>query len=241
MPMKTYVMVPTYNERENIATLIDGILSLGIRDLHIVVVDDDSPDGTSRIVKGISKSRKNVHLLLRTKNRGRGNAGRDGYLYCLAKGADVIIEMDADLSHDPKYIPVMLEEIKKYDMVLGSRMVKGGQDVGRGPLRRLITKGANFYITLMLGIPVKDCNSGYRCFRREILEKIDPNSLRSSGPAIVQEVLFRAHLRKARVKEIPIVFVDRAKGKSKLGVRELGAGYTAILKLKWEHLTGKLR
>ncbi len=239
--MKTFVMIPTYNEAENIAALIGEIGALKIKDLHIVVVDDNSPDGTAAIVKGISKRQKKVHLLLRTKDRGRGSAGKEGFLYCLKSKADIIIEMDGDYSHHPKYIPQMLSEIKNYDIVLGSRLIEGGHDIGRGFMRRLITKGANFYITSMLGIKVKDCNSGYRCFTREIMEKIRPQTLNSKGPSIVQEVLFRATLRNARIKEIPIDFVNRKKGKSKLGLRELAMGYFIVLKLKMHHLAGELR
>ncbi len=238
--MKTFVMIPTYNERENIGALTLEILRLGIKGLEIVVVDDNSPDGTAGAVLEISKKRKNVHLLLRKGQRGRGLAGRDGFLYCLKKGADIIIEMDGDFSHHPKYIPQMLGEIGKYDIVLGSRLVEGGKDIGRGIVRKMITRGANLYITLMLGIYVKDCNSGFRCFRREILEKIRPERLESSGPSIVQEVLFKAHLKGAKIKEIPIEFVNRTKGESKLGLRQLAAGYTMVLQLKWKHMRGQL-
>ncbi len=238
--MKTYVMIPTYNERENIAFLVSEILKLGIKNLHVVVVDDNSPDGTSSLVNEIARKNKSVHLLLRTKNRGRGAAGRDGFLYCLKQGADVIIEMDGDFSHHPKYIPQMLKEITAYDLVLGSRLVEGGHDIGRGIMRRTVTRLANFYITFMLGIRVKDCNSGFRCFRRELLDKINVQALESEGPSIVQEVLFKAHLRGAKIREIPIDFINRTKGKSKLGLRELAMGYWMVLKLKLLHLTGRL-
>lgn len=237
--MKTYVMIPTYNESENIAALIGEILNLRIKNLHIVVVDDNSPDGTSAIVKDIAK--KNVHLLIRTKNRGRGLAGKEGMLYCLKNGADTVIEMDGDFSHHPRYIPQMLREIKKYDVVLGSRLVKGGHDIGRGIVRRIITKLANFYITIMLGIRVKDCNSGFRCFRSSLLKKIRIERLESKGPAIVQEILFKAHLAGARIKEIPIDFINRTKGKSKLGLRELAMGYWMVLRLKALHMAGRLK
>ena len=238
-PQSTFVMIPTYNESENIAEVIGGILALRIPRLDIVVVDDSSPDGTAAVVKEIMKRRGNVRLLLRAKDRGRGYAGRDGFLYCLKEGADVIIEMDGDFSHHPRYIPLMLKEIQEYDLVLGSRMVKGGHDIGRSAVRRAITRMANFYITLMLGIKVRDCNSGFRCFRRELVESIHPETLQSQGPSIVQEVLFRAHLTHARIKEIPIDFVDRMKGKSKLGLRELFMGYMMVMKLKVRHFGGK--
>ena len=236
--MKTCVMIPTYNERENIGNLIDKILKLRIKNLRIVVADDNSPDGTWRIVRDISKKNKNVRLLLRKKDRGRGSAGRDGFIYCLNHDADVVVEMDADFSHDPKYIPLMLKELKTADLVLGSRRVEGSKEIGRIWLRKFVTFGANLYIRLMLGLKVRDCNSGFRCFRREVLEKINLEKLESKGPAIVQEVLFKAHLKGFKIKEIPITFVDRTKGRSKLGIPQLAAGYFMVLRLKFLKLIG---
>jgi len=233
-------MIPTYNERENIKTLIDKILDLKIKNLHIVVADDNSPDGTWKIVQQIAKKNKNVHLLLRKKDKGRGSAGRDGFIYCLKNSADIVVEMDADMSHDPKYIPLMIKELKNADIVLGSRRLKGSREVGRGLLRKFVTLGANLYITLMLGIKVKDCNSGYRCFKRKVMEKINLEKLESKGPSIVQEVLFKAHLNKFKIKEIPITFINRTKGKSKLGLKQLAAGYYMVLKLKIQHLFGAI-
>ena len=237
--MKTFVMIPTYNEKENIKSLIDKILKLNIKGLRIVVVDDNSPDGTAKIVQDISRKNK-VNLLLRTKDKGRGAAGRDGFVYCLKHGADIVVEMDADMSHDPKYIPKMIDELKEADLVLGSRRVEGAKEIGRSWLRRFVTLGANLYIRLMLGLKVKDCNSGFRCFKRIVLEKINAEKLQSKGPAIVQEVLFKAHLKGFMIKEIPITFVNRTKGKSKLGTPQLAAGYFMVLKLKAQHLLGKI-
>jgi len=238
--MKIFIMVPTYNEKENIKTLIDEILKLKIKNLHIVVVDDNSPDNTWKIVQQISKKNKNVHLLLRKSDKGRGSAGRDGFIYCLKHGADIIVEMDADMSHNPKYILVMIKELKNADVILGSRRVKGSKEIGRSQFRRLVTLIANLYITWMLGIRVKDCNSGYRCFKREVLEKIKPEKIESKGPSIVQEVLFKTHLNKFRIKEIPITFINRTKGKSKLGLKQLAAGYFMVLKLKFMKLIGEI-
>ena len=233
-------MIPTYNEKENIGNLINEILKLKIKNLHIVVADDNSPDGTWKIVQQISKNKKNVHLLLRKTNRGRGLGGRDGFIYCLKHGADVVVEMDADMSHNPKYIPLMLKELKNADLIIGSRRVKGGKDIGRNWFRKFVTLGANFYITIMLGIKVKDCNSGYRCFKRKVLEKINLNSIQSKGPAIVQEILFKAHLKGFKIKEIPITFINRTRGKSKLGIKQLIAGYFMVTKLKLQHLLGSI-
>ncbi|MBI2653397.1 polyprenol monophosphomannose synthase [Candidatus Woesearchaeota archaeon] len=236
--MKTFIMIPTYNEKENIKNLIDKILQLKIKNSHIVVVDDNSPDGTWKIVQKISKKNKNVHLLLRKKDKGRGAAGREGFIYCLKHGADVVVEMDADFSHNPKYIPLMVKELENADVVLGSRQLKESKEIGRGLFRRFVTWGANLYIRLMLGIKVKDCNSGFRCFKRKVLGKINVQNLESKGPAIVQEVLFKAHLKGFKIKEIPITFVDRTKGKSKLGIPQLAAGYFMVLRLKVRHLLG---
>ena len=238
--MKTFVMIPTYNEKENIRNLIDKILKLKIKNLHIVVADDNSPDGTWKIVQEISKRNKNVHLLLRKKDKGRGAAGKDGFIYCLKNGADVVVEMDADMSHDPKYIPSLINELKNSDLVLGSRRIKGSKEIGRSLARRVITYLANLYIRLILGLKVKDCNSGFRCFKRKVLEQINLQKLESKGPAIVQEVLFKAHLKGFKIREIPITFVNRTKGHSKLGIPQIAAGYFMVLKLKIQHLFGLL-
>ena len=233
-------MTPTYNERGNIENLINNVLKLKIKNLHIVVVDDNSPDGTWKIVQDISKKKKNVHLLLRKKDKGRGYAGRDGFIYCLKKGADIIIEMDADMSHNPKCIPSMIKELKNYDLVLGSRRVKGGKETGRSPARKVITNFANLYINIILGLKIKDCNSGYRCFKREALEKINPRNLKSKGPEIVQEVLFKVHLKGVKIKEIPITFIDRTKGKSKLRKSQLIRSFFMVLKLRFLKLIGEI-
>ena len=238
--MKTFVMIPTYNERENIKNLIDKILKLKIKDLHVVVVDDNSPDKTWKIVEDLSKKNKNIHLLLRKIDKGRGAAGRDGFIYCLKNNADIIVEMDADMSHDPKYIPAMLKELKNADLILGSRRAEGAKEVGRSFVRRKITYLANLYIRILLGLKVKDCNSGFRCFKSEVLRKINLEKLESKGPSIVQEVLFKAHLKGFKIKEVPITFVNRTKGKSKLGIPQLLAAYFMVLRLKAQHMLGRI-
>ena len=171
---------------------------------------------------------------------GWGLGGKDGFIYCLKQGGDVIVEMDADMSHDPKYIPIMINETKNADLILGSRRVEGAKEVGRSWFRRFVTLIANLYIRSVLGLKVNDCNSGFRCFKREVLEKINPGKLESKGPAIVQEVLFKAHLKGFSIKEMPITFVDRAKGDSKLGIKQLAAGYFMVLKLKVQSMFGMI-
>ncbi len=234
--MKSFAMIPTYNEAENIPKLLKELMK--IPGLHAVVVDDNSPDGTSTIVKKMRNNR--IHLLLRTRDKGRGSAGIAGFKYCIKKKADFIIEMDADFSHNPKYIPSILNALKKCDVVLGSRQVKGGKQEGRPFNRRLLTYFANFYIRIVLGLKVRDCNSGFRGFRKEALEKIMRKSLSSKGPDVVQEVLYRSHLLNLKICEVPITFYERTEGASKLGLTHLWRGYTAVLKLRWLHITGNI-
>ena len=237
---KIVVMLPTYNEAVNISSLIGTLLALRIPSLHILVVDDNSPDGTAAIVTSLMKKHRNVHLLLRRSDKGRGAAGIAGYKKALEMGADVICEMDADFSHDPRFLPSLLEKLHFADVVLGSRAVRGGSDTDRPFFRRLLTKFANLYITLLLGLRVQDCNSGYRCFRRRVLESLNLTSLTSKGPAIVHEVLYRVHLNGFTIGEVPITFVERRKGASKLGFSHLYQGYFFIIKLKILHLLRKI-
>ena len=224
--MKVFVMIPTYNERENIQDLIHDIFSItdpqtdSEKGLEIVVVDDNSPDGTAQLVKDMSMKDSRIHLILRKNEKGRGTAGIRGILYALEKGADYVVEMDSDYSHHPVYIPDMLREIQKYDVVIGSRRVHGGGESGRNIIRKLITWFANFYIRVVMGIHVKDCTSGYRAFRRGELQSLNLNTMISVGPSIVEEILYACHLRGYRIKEIPIIFEDRKKGKSTKDLRQ---------------------
>jgi dolichol-phosphate mannosyltransferase len=198
-------------------------------------VDDRSPDGTGAIADRLAAADAQVRVLHREPPRGRGVAGRDGYLEALRLGADVVVEMDADFSHPPELLPAFLREIDRgADVVLGSRFVTGGSDRDRGLARRVITVLANTYIRIVL-----DCNSGYRGFRAETLRAIRPETLASEGPSIVQEVLFRVHRAGARIVEIPLEFVDRKQGESKLGLGLLLDGYLMILKLKLLALLGR--
>ena len=228
--MKPAVMLPTYNEAENIRGIIGAILRAA-PDARVVVVDDDSPDGTWKIVAGMAKNDERIHLIHRTENRGRGYAGAEGFRYCLEKLFDPIIEMDADFSHDPFYLPQMIAESEEWDVVLGSRGVKGGGEKGRGIIRRMITALAAAYLRRMLGVrDVRDPTSGFRCFRRRVLEEIRPDTLTSPGPGIVSELLFRC--RNYCIREIPITFRDREKGKSKFGLKAMGESLFLALRLR---------
>lgn len=236
--MPNVILIPTYNEAPNLARIVGEVRRVA-PEAVILVVDDASPDGTGDIADRLAASDDHVRVLHRPPPKGRGLAGRDGYLEALRLGADAVLEMDADFSHDPARIPRFFEEIDRgADMVLGSRFVPGGTDLDRTLLRRVITVLANTYIRVVLGVPVRDCNSGYRCFRRGILEAIRPETITSVGPSIVQEVLFRVHRAGGRIREIPLTFVDRKEGESKLGLRLLFDGYVMILKLKLRAMFG---
>jgi dolichol-phosphate mannosyltransferase len=235
--------LPTYNESANILPLARELLALA-PDVHVLVVDDHSPDGTWRIVAEAARSEPRLHLLDRTSDRGRGRAGRDGFVTALKMGAAVVIEMDADFSHQPRFVPQLIARLEdggeRIGLVLGSRAVSGGLDADRGLTRRMITKAANLYIRVLLGVPVRDCNSGFRCWRRETLERIHVEDTFSPGPAIVQELLFKTARAHIGIAEVPIEFANRLHGHSTLTVRTLLSGYTAVLKLRWMSLCGKL-
>jgi len=229
--MKTMVTILTYNERENITSLLNEIMKLK-ENIKVLVVDDDSPDGTWRIVEDYSKKNPRIHLLRRTSERGRGLAGIAGFKYALENEADYIIEMDGDLSHDPKYIPEFLKKIEDCDVVIGSRLVPGGGEVGRGFLRRLITRLAAIYVRILLGFKVTDPTSGYRCYRGEVLEAIDIGSLKARDPFLLTEMLFRCYKKNFRIEEIPILFQDRKSGTSKIGWKILLTYFFKVLRLR---------
>jgi len=240
---KVVCTVPTYNEAENILPLARELLALD-QALEVLVIDDDSPDGTWRLVAEAARSEPRLHLLHRTQERGRGAAGRDGFVQALRMGADVVVEMDGDFSHQPRFVPDLIERLDRpgaeVGLVLGSRAVSGGRDADRGRLRRLVTRAANLYIRVLLGVPVRDCNSGFRCWRRSTLEAIDVGATFSRGPAIVQELLFKTARRAIPMAEVPIDFVDRVRGESNLTLRILMQGYTTVMALRWMALRGKL-
>jgi dolichol-phosphate mannosyltransferase len=200
------IVIPTYNEKENIKELINEILALPLNfDLSILVVDDDSPDSTGEIVQAMMEKEKRIHLLTRKKRRGRGAAGIDGFREALRTNPDFVVEMDGDLSHQPQYIPLLLKHGESYDLVIGSRFVKGGKDLNRSILRKSFTLLSRNFIRYLLKIPIKDITSGFRCFKKEVLEKVDLDDLISVGPSIVEEVLYKAFLMNFKIGEAPIV------------------------------------
>lgn len=216
-------MVPTYNERTNIGELV-SLLYQNVPQAEVLVVDDSSPDGTFEEVQKMMKTDQKLHLLLREKAvKGRGWAGRDGFVKALSMGADAVVEMDGDLSHQPKFIPSLIAPIQsgEADVVLGSRYIPGGKDVDR-PIHRQLTSGfAKQYLKFVLGLKANDPTSGFRAFSKEALTKIKVDTLKARDPFTVSEILFRCYRAKLRVIEVPIEFIDRTRGESKLGLTTL--------------------
>ncbi|HEY6626841.1 MAG TPA: polyprenol monophosphomannose synthase, partial [Ignavibacteriaceae bacterium] len=213
--MKTLIIIPTYNELENLPRLLPEVLSKD-ESIDVLIVDDNSPDGTAAFVESQMKNNNRIHLIKRQSKQGLGTAYIAGFKYALQNNFQFIFEMDADFSHDPKEIPRFLDEIKNSDVVLGSRYING-VNVINWPLRRLLLSSfANLYTSIITGLPVHDSTGGFKCFRREVLEAIDLNKVRSNGYAFQIEMTFKAWKKGFKIKEIPIIFVDRVKGKSKM-------------------------
>jgi dolichol-phosphate mannosyltransferase len=237
--LSVVVVIPTYNERENIEVLINQILALP-HDLNILVVDDNSPDSTGTIVSSLAEENPRVRLLTRTKRKGRGSAGVDGFKMALDMSADLIIEMDADFSHHPRHIPDLLAQAGDHDVVLGSRFVPGGADRDRGMLRQMLTRLAGLYVRTSLGIKIRDVSSGFRCFRREVFDVVDLDDMTSAGPSIVLEILYKVCLNGFSVKEVPIIFKDRRQGETKLDTITLMETLIMVLRLRKLHREGLL-
>jgi dolichol-phosphate mannosyltransferase len=233
------VVIPTYNERESIEGLIREVLSLSL-ELNILVVDDNSPDGTGAIVSTLAEESPKVKLLTRKKRKGRGSAGVDGFKKGLEMGADLVIEMDADFSHHPRHIPDLVANANNYHVVLGSRFVAGGADRDRGMLRQMVTRLAGLYVRTSLGIKIRDVSSGYRCFRKEVFEKVDLDDMISAGPAIVLEILYKVCLNGFTIKEVPIIFEDRRQGQTKLDTITLLETLVMVLRLRKMNRQGLL-
>ncbi len=233
---RVIVMIPTYNEAGNIDRLVREILALPGLDLRVLVVDDNSPDGTAALVRAMAAADPRVELLLRTKRRGRGAAGIDGFKAALARGADYVVEMDADFSHQPRFIPALVAAAEGAAAAIGSRFVRGGADADRSLVRRGITRAVRRFIRRKFVTPVLDVSSGFRCFPRQSLLDVDLDDLISTGPSVVLEILYKLTLRGALIREVPIEFIDRRAGRTKLSALTLVE--TLIMALKFPRLYG---
>lgn len=230
--MKTLIIIPTYNEIDNLSPLLKEIFSYA-PETDILIVDDNSPDGTGELADTFQEEDAHVHVLHRAGKLGLGTAYIEGFKYAIEKGYDAAFEMDADFSHDPKYLPDFLKAIENADLVIGSRYIPGGDTPNWTVIRRIISGGGNIFARFMLGIPVHDCTAGYRCYRRQVLESIDLDSIQSQGYAFQIELAYRVMQHGFKIVETPIVFMDRRVGKSKMSRKIVIEGFTYVIKARF--------
>jgi dolichol-phosphate mannosyltransferase len=213
--MKSIVIVPTYNERENLPRLLPAILAQD-PSFYVLVVDDNSPDGTGKLADDLATVEPRIQVIHRDGKRGLGTAYVAGFKWALDHGFDYVFEMDADFSHDPADLPRLLEAAMRNDASIGSRWVTGGGTQNWSLIRTLVSRGGSMYAKLILGVPVNDLTSGFKCFASEVLRNLDLDDIHSNGYAFQVEVNYRCHRLGYRIAEVPIVFVDRRVGKSKM-------------------------
>lgn len=229
--MKIFVVIPTYNERDNIVRLIPSVLAQH-DDIQVLVIDDNSPDGTGDAVATLANNNSRLHILRRSGKLGLGSAYREGFKTALAMGADYIVEMDADFSHDPSTLPALLAKAADFPVVVGSRYLNG-VSVVNWPIRRLLLSYcATLYTRLITGLRLSDCTSGYKCFRREVLEKIDLDKVRSDGYSFQIEMNYRCRQMGFPIGEIPIIFIDRHAGTSKMSRKIVREAIVMVWKLR---------
>jgi dolichol-phosphate mannosyltransferase len=237
MDVRVTVCLPTYNERENLEPMVRA---LGEQDVSVLVIDDSSPDGTGELADRLAGELDHVHVLHRERKEGLGPAYLAGFRHALAGGAELILEMDADFSHDPNDVPRLIERASKADIVLGSRYVEGGSIRNWGRLRRFVSAGGSAYARRVLSVHVRDLTGGFKCFRREVLETIELDAITSRGYAFQIETTYRALRAGFRVVEVPIAFVDRERGGSKMSRRIVLEAIWRVPMLRLRALFGRL-
>ena len=236
---RTLVIIPTYDEADNVQRIVPQILSQ-LEGVEVLIVDDNSPDGTAGLVEKLMESDSRVHLIKRQGKMGLGTAYVEGFRYACAQGYDYVFEMDADFSHDPAEIPKFIQRTDQYDLVIGSRY-RNGVRVVNWPMRRLLLSYfANVYSRVITGLPIKDATGGFKCYRRAVLEAIDLDSIHSNGYAFQIEMSFKTWKKGFRLCEIPITFVDRRAGVSKMSKRIVYEAVFMVWKLKFKSLIGRL-
>jgi dolichol-phosphate mannosyltransferase len=229
-PNRALVVIPTYNEADNISRLIPIILGKG--PLDVLVVDDGSPDGTASLVQAMGQQEPRVHCIVRQGKQGLGTAYVAGFRFAIQRKYDFVFEMDADFSHDPKELPVFLERIADADLVIGSRYTNGVRVLNWPIKRLLLSYFANVYTRFLLRLPLHDATGGFKCYRRQVLEAIDLDRIRSNGYAFQIEMSYKAWRKKFRLAEIPIVFLDRQSGSSKMSKTIVYEAFFMLLKLR---------
>jgi len=231
MNSRVLVIIPTYNEKENIERIIEAILKI-CPSCDVLVVDDNSPDGTGSIVKSIRRRTERVHLIERKKKSGLGTAYIAGFRFGLKEGYDYLFEMDADFSHYPGDIPRFLKAIEKADLVIGSRYSKGVSVVNWPISRLLLSYFANLYARIITGVPVKDLTAGFKCFRSKVIGSINLDDITSDGYGFQIEMNYWVYRKRYRIKEIPVIFVDRRSGESKMSKRIVWEAFFLVLRLR---------
>ncbi len=240
MNRRVLVITPTYNERDNLQTFLDQLFAVA-PEVDVLVVDDNSPDGTGAMADDIAARDKRVKVRHRAGKLGLGTAYLEGFQWALGQGYDVVFEMDTDLSHDPRYVPEFIRAIEAgADVVIGSRNVPGGGVDGWGVGRHILSKGGSVYSRTILGLDVHDLTSGYKAFTRDALERIDLGGVKSNGYSFQIELTYRAVLRGMRVAEVPILFVDRRAGASKMSRKIFAEAIVMVWKLRFDALRGRL-
>lgn len=225
------IIIPTYNESENLPLLLEAIFELQ-PEVHVLVVDDNSPDGTGELADRLSAEDDRVHVLHREGKLGLGTAYIAGFRWALERDYQRVFEMDADFSHQPKYLQDFLNASEEADLVLGCRYIQGGGTEGWGALRQMISRGGNLYARAVLWLPFRDLTGGFKCFRREVLEAIDLDTIRSTGYAFQIELSYRAHKRGFKIAEVPIIFPDRTRGESKMSGSIVHEAMLNVIKLR---------
>ncbi|MEE2709014.1 MAG: polyprenol monophosphomannose synthase [Gemmatimonadota bacterium] len=226
------VIIPTYNERENIQVLVTELLALS-PDLSVIVVDDNSPDGTGKFLQDWMEAEVRLHVIPRSSKMGYASAIKSGMQYALTQGKDIIVQMDADLSHQSKYLPDMLESLATCDMVIGSRYVPGGGTQNCKWFRRLLSRSANQFARLVLKLPPRDCTNGYRCYRRELIERLVFDRITTEGYSFLIQLAYIFHYNNYHITEVPICFIDRQFGKSKISSNIVFESLFLVLRLSW--------
>jgi dolichol-phosphate mannosyltransferase len=238
--VKVLVIIPTFNERENLVELLGRIFAQPVSDLHVLIVDDNSSDGTGTLAEELKAKDPRIDIMHRPRKLGLGSAYVAGFRYALGRGFDAVFEMDADFSHNPDSIPEFLRELAEADLVVGSRYLSG-VTVVNWPLTRLILSyGANLYTRIITGLPIKDATGGYKCFRRQVLAALDFDRVKSDGYGFQIEINYKAWRKKFRIKEIPILFVDRRAGVSKMSRRIIWEAAWMVWRLRLLDLLGAL-
>jgi len=240
MSRRVLVITPTYNERENLHAFLDALFAVAPQ-VDVLIVDDNSPDGTGVLADEVAARDPRVHVRHRAGKLGLGTAYIEGFQWALAQNYDVVFEMDTDLSHDPRYVPEFIRAIEAgADVVVGSRNIPGGGVEGWGPGRHFVSKGGSVYARTILGLDVRDLTSGYKAFTRDALQRIDLGGVKSNGYSFQIELTYRAVLRGMRVAEVPILFVDRRAGASKMSRKIFAEAVVMVWKLRFDALRGRM-